>query len=123
MPSNPVKSEIQLPRGAFSKVRQAREALRERADELIDKYLQVVDFAIAKGDAESAYKALQWLLDHLPAEDDGSRVFDRSVDKVPPTSDSGSSAPAINIGIALGGIPERKPKALPKAEVIDMEKK
>lgn len=122
MPSNYMKVLAETPplsKRTFSRVREAREALRERANEFIDKYIQIVDFAIAKGDAESAYKAMQWLIDHIPADENGERIFDRSVDKVPPESSPAPAAPPIQIGIALGGITQ--PKKL-TGKVIDADK-
>jgi hypothetical protein len=106
------------PRRFFSSVAIAREVLRERADELINEFIDVAKQAKAAGDYEAAYKALQWLIDHIPADESGARVVEHSSDKVPQTQESQSKTPNINIGIALGGIHE-KPKQLPKATVIE----
>lgn len=103
----------------FSALHIARGILRERAQEFIEQYLQIVAEARVAGDYESAYKALQWLIDHIPADETGERVVERSVDKVPSEGGNNSGAPpAIQIGIALGGLTPQ-PKKLPKASVID----
>src|SRR5690348_11991394 len=68
----------------FSKVRAARELLRERASEILEQYLAVVAEAQAAGEYEVAAKSLQWLIEHMPKEDDGSTIVERSVDKEQP---------------------------------------
>lgn len=97
---------------SFPKVKEAREALKARAMELFDLQIQIILAAVANKDYESASKANQWLLDHIPA-DDGVRMFDGSVDKE--VSNQGQLGPTIQIGIALGAAPE--PKALPPATI------
>lgn len=110
------------PRILFKKVHAAREALRERAEELISEYIDIAKQAKASGDYESAYKALQWLIDHIPAEEDGTRVVDRSQDKIAITDGSRSNGPQINVGIMVGGVGGKK-KELPMitAQVIDVK--
>lgn len=101
----------------FPKVREAREALRERALALLDKYEIIIDSAIAKGDLEVAGEHVQWLLEHMPAEE-GERVIDPSAAK-PKEVAAQNLGPQIQIGIALTS---PKPKELPpsiiEAEVI-----
>jgi hypothetical protein len=64
---------------------------------------------------------LQWLIEHLPKDEQGQGVVDRSADKEPVQIQQGETGPRIQIGIALGGVTAEKPKELPVAtvEVID----
>lgn len=101
----------------FPKVKEAREALRERALDLLNKYETIIDLAIAKGDFEVAGEHVQWLLEHMPAED-GDRLIDPSAATVKEVA-SGPVGPSIQIGIALTS---PKPKELApvviEAEVV-----
>jgi hypothetical protein len=97
---------------AFSSVRKARALLKERAEELLNKYIKIVDQAAAAGDFETAQKGIQWLVDHIPSED-GERVFDISVDKI--VQDSKTSGPAIQIGVVIGGMGQN---ALPESSTL-----
>lgn len=90
------------PKRHFPKVREAREALAERAKEILEQYLKVVTAASAAGDYEVATKSLQWLMEHMPSEE-GDAMIDVSIDKVKQVE--GGGGPSINIGFALGGIP------------------
>ena len=113
----PVKSR-KTPVGGphFSSVRKAREALRARAEELLEGYINTIKMAVAAGDYETATKAYQYLLEHMPDED-GTRLIDQSIDK--PKVEAGSKGPSHYIGIAIGGIPQ---KHLPPAvDAIDVE--
>lgn len=108
----------------FSKVKIARQLLREKSEEILAEYLDIVAKAKDAGDYEVAAKSLQWLIDHMPADDDGSRVVDQSVDKKQEVVEKGPVGPTIKIGIAVGGLGGQK--ALPKpgtipitAEIID----
>ena len=109
----------------FSKVRYARELLREKSQELLEEYLDVVKHAKEAGDYETAAKALQWLIDHMPADEDGGRIVEQSVDKKQQVVEK-QRGPEIKIGIAVGGLGENR-KALPKPDdgpvvtVIDNE--
>lgn len=100
----------------FPRVKEAREALKDKALELHDLYMKIIQGAIHQGDMETAMKATQWLLEHMPNED-GVSMVDISVDK--PKQVEGKQGPSINIGFALGGITERK--ALPPAITIDVD--
>ena len=105
-----------VPRLAPSSVRKAREALKARANEILDLMLLNAKQAAASGDFETAHKAYQHLLDHVPDED-GERVFDISIDKTKQV-EARPSGPAIQIiGIGLGGI--NRPQ-LPEASIIDV---
>lgn len=100
----------------FPKVREAREALRERAIEILESYIAVCAEARAAGNFDVAAKSLQWLIEHMPKEE-GQSVIDSSASK-PKEIDSGPKRPSIQIGIALGGITGNK--ELPQASVIDI---
>ena len=97
-------------------VRKAREALKERAHEILDKFLQTIDMAASAEEYEAALKSYQWLMEHIP-EDEGERVVDISVDK----PKQGTNLPTINIGFRLGGIDEDK--QLPDGNTIDVTPK
>ena len=112
-------------RQMFSKVRVAQELLREKASELLEEYLDVVQKAKDAGDYETAAKSLQWLIEHMPPDMDGERVVAQSVDKKQEVV-QGPVGPAIQIGIQVGGagqkkLPISKPKELPTvtAEIVD----
>lgn len=100
----------------FPKVKEAREVLKGKALELHALYMRIIEGAIKKGDMETAMKATQWLLEHMPNED-GVSMVDVSIDK--PKQIEGKQGPSINIGFALGGIAERK--AIPATVTIDAE--
>lgn len=106
----------------FSKVAVARELLRQKAEEIISMYMENAKKAQDSGDYETAAKSLQWLLEHMPADMDGVKVVDQSVDKKAIAEGPKNAGPTIQIGIAVGGM--RKPSELPAAhvEVIDVEK-
>lgn len=107
----------------FSSVKVAREALRQRAEELISEFLDIAKQAKVAGDYETASKSLMWLIEHLPAESDGSRVVDVSVDKKAPVVEP-QHGPKIQIGIQLGGVKQKQlptVEAKPVTKVLDGE--
>jgi len=109
----------------IGKVGAARELLRARAEELLEQFITNAKDAQSAGDHETAAKSLQWLLEHLPADDDGARLVDRSVDKVDKAEKDRFDGPRIQIGLAVGPMlgPAAEQKALPPApevEVIDV---
>ena len=95
-------------------VRKAREALKERAMEILDEFQQTIRDARVAGKYEEALSAYKWLIDHIPA-DEGKRIIEGSSDKVKET-ETGNKGPVINIGLRIGGIDS--PKQLP--EIIDV---
>lgn len=103
----------------FSKVRIAREILRERAAEILDAYLEVIKEARAVQDFKTASQMLQWLIEHTPSEDDGTRSVDASVDKQPQQIQQ-DTRPMIQIGVQIGGVkplpPTKQTKSLPPVE-------
>jgi hypothetical protein len=102
----------------FSKVTVARQLLRDKAEDILKEYLDIAAQAKAAGDYESAYKALQWLIDHMPKEGDGEALVGRSADKeAPQLPSSGDSKPRIMIGIQVGGAQ----KALPTATIVEAD--
>lgn len=98
----------------FPRVKEAREALKNKALEIHDTYMAIIHAAFDAGDLETAMKATQWLIEHMPAED-GKRMVDASIDK--PKQIEQKQGPQVNIGFALGGIAETR--ALP-AVTIDV---
>ena len=104
-------------RAYFSKVAIARQVLNEKAEELLNEYLDIVAKAKDAGDYETAAKAMQWLIDHMPADDDGGRLVEQSVDKKQQVVEKGPAGPAIQIGIQVGGTNQ---KALPIAKPSDI---
>lgn len=108
---------------SFSSVRKAREAIRERAKELIDLQITIIKAALTNGDFETAAKANQFLLEHTTDEDD-TPLLAPSVDKAKIES-TGTKGPSIHIGgIIIGGLGEGA-KSLPEpsieAQVVKVE--
>jgi hypothetical protein len=101
----------------FSSVKEAREALRAKAMELIDGYMELISEARASQELEVAAEGYQFLLKHLPKDEAGVSLLDTTVDFAGGKEASGPKGPTIQIGIALGGV---KPKELAPA-VIDVE--
>lgn len=101
----------------FPKVKEARQVLKDRAVEILETYLQVCRDARDAGDYETAAKSLQWLIEHMP-NDGGETVIDPSAAKPKVNDKALPTGPAIQIGIALGGVGQRQ--ALPPVEVIDV---
>lgn len=102
----------------FSKVKEARKALLTAAEDIRDLYMKSIVQAIADGEYAAAQQGLQWLMEHMPADEDGVKMIDQNIDK--PKVDSGkNNGPQINIGVQLGGLSPRQ--ALPAAiEVKDI---
>jgi hypothetical protein len=108
-------------KGIFTRVKVARELLRQKAEEIFTEYMDVIQKAKDSGNYDAAAKHLQWLMEHMPAEEDGTRMVDSSVDKRTEVIDSKPSGPAIQIGIKVGGIGENQKKLpAPIVEVIDV---
>lgn len=111
-------------RDFFSKVKVARELLREKSEEILREYLDIVQQAKVAGDYETAAKSMQWLIEHMPADEDGGRMVDQSIDKRQEVNQK-PTGPAIQIGIAVGGVGKQlalpKPGELPAvtAEIVE----
>lgn len=99
---------VRKTRDYFPKVRQAREALREKALDILETYIDTIKAAQAAGDYDVATKSLQWLMEHMPQEQE-DRMLDVSIDKHGPADKR--AVPAINIGFQIGGV---------KSEIIDV---
>lgn len=102
--------------GYFPKVKEVRDALRNKALELYQKHLMLIDMAAASGEYEAALKASQWLIEHMPADENGERLIDPSASK-PKEIESKQQSPSIQIGIQLGGLTQ--PKQL-QPSIIDV---
>ena len=107
--------KVLSPTKHFPAVRRAREALKEKADKILEEYLVAIKLAISSGKYEEGLKAYQWLLDHIPGEN-GERIFEASSDKPHPVE--GQKGPLIQIGFKLGGVDEL-PKITQGEVVID----
>jgi len=107
MANSSIPTEIK--RNYFSKVPEARAELRAQALKILERFQNVLLSAEANGDFESAIKGYQWLIEHLPAHEDGTRMVDQSIDK--PKQVEGYQGPAVQIGFNLSGISQ--PKELP----------
>ncbi len=102
--------------GPLSKVRAAREILRERAIELIESYISLAAEAKEAGKFDVASEILWKLIDHIPKEDlEG--IIDAPSSKPVQVSDQ-ENGPRIQIGIALGGL--KTTKELPSTTTIDI---
>lgn len=103
----------------FPKVKEARAKLAEKAVEIFDLQVKIINAAINAGNYDVAQKAIQFLMEHMPREIEGGGMVDSSVD-TKTTEKAGPVGPQIQIGIALGGV---KTKELPPVEVIDITPK
>lgn len=117
MPTPPVKD-----RNVFTKVRIARELLKQKAEEIFLEYMNVISCARDAGDYETAAKHLQWLIDHMPSDDEGGRMIEQSVDKKQEVIDRGPIGPNIQIGIKVGGSGDDRKLSAATVEVIDVKK-
>lgn len=99
----------------FPKVKEAREALKEKALAILAKYEHIIDLAIEEGNLEVAAEHTRWLLAHLPNED-GVRLIDPDASK--PKDSDGPRGPQIQIGVMLTP-PAIKP--LPVVKLIENE--
>ena len=108
-----------MPREYFPKVKLAREALKERAAEILESYISLAAEARAAGEFDVAAEILWKLIDHIP-EEDGERMIDGSVDK--PKQVEGQTGPSIQIGIALGGTNQKQlPPQIVNVSPIEIE--
>lgn len=103
----------------FPKIREARELLLAQAEELIQLKLKIIKDAMAIGQFDVANKAADYLLEHMPPDSKGISILAPSIDKSLPEG-SGSKAPQIQIGIALGGITPSLPTVI-SSPVIDVK--
>jgi hypothetical protein len=104
----------------FSRLEAVREFLKDQAKDLVIAYRTLAMEAITQGKPEVAEKILWNLIDSMPKEN-GVGIVDAPASKPPKEVSSGSSAPAIQIGVMLGGM-TKEPLQLPSTtvEVIDV---
>ena len=95
-----------------------RDLLREKAQELLQSYLDTIVEARAAGEFKDALEAQWKLIEHMPADAAGNRIIDSSVDKQAKEAGPKRIGPQIQIGIKMGGSPEPKTLA---PHVIDVE--
>jgi hypothetical protein len=107
-----------MPRDSFPRVKEARELLRQKAAEILEKHMAIIEEARQKGEFEAALKASQWLIEHMPNEE-GSTVIDSSAAKQKEVVAT-NSGPIIQIGFKLGGMGE---PALPIVKEVKELKK
>ena len=102
----------------FRKVRQAREALREKAQEILEEYLATIREAREAGDYEVAAESLRWLMEHMP-EDEGERMVDASIDK--PKQGVVGGGINFQVGFVLGGIKPTAALPVSTEDAVDGE--
>lgn len=103
-------------KGYFPKVKEARQVLADKAVEILETYVATIKAAQAAGDYEVAAQSLQWLMEHMPEDPEGTTLVDVSVDKVKAAELGGG--PNIMIGFKIGGLPEAKALPEPIIEVV-----
>ena len=103
-----------MPRDPFPKVKEARDAARARALEILDDFQSTIKLAVAAGDYEAAMSSFKWLLEHMPADEDGTKVIDTSVDNRKQVE--GPVGPQINLGFQISGL-----GAQPQVAVVEPE--
>lgn len=108
-----------MPASPFSKVREAREAIKAKSLALFELHMKLIKTALDTGDLEEAGKNIRWLSEHMPSEDDGTTMLSGSVDNG--TGSEKSSGPTIQIGFQLGGVPVQKALPEPEEAPIDVE--
>lgn len=101
----------------FPRVKEAREALKEKAVQLFEEYMKLAQIAKAAGNLEVAEQILWKLIEHMPNEE-GTRLIDPSGSK--PREIESNRGPTIQIGIQLGNS-KLAPKALTDGNTIDVE--
>lgn len=105
-------------RPAFPRIAEVREMLKARAEELLNLQRRIIYEALANQDYETANDANQFLLKHLPPDEQGVHLLDHDIDK--PKDTGKQLGPQISIGFALGGLPQPQQLPAPKIEVIDV---
>lgn len=117
MSSNPSTKPARI---QFGKLKEVREALKRKAEKWVEDYDKAIQKSIQKSDNETAIKAIQWAFEHMPADEDGTKVIDPSVNKPAPKTET-PTGPTFNFGFTLGGVTKPAPApALPPASVIEV---
>lgn len=113
-----------IPKGSkrvsFPKVLEAREALANKALELFKIYETLIREALAAGEFEVASDALQFLMKHMPKDSNGVSLLETSIDKVSDGRKALPAGPKVQIGIAVGGTPNRIGLPAAQAEIIEI---
>ena len=117
----PNKKQLAPKRDYFPRVKEAREELRSKAKEIIDLYLENARNAMTAAEFEVASKALQFLIEHMPADEDGSKLVDTSVDKMPKQVEKKGGGNRIQIGLAIGDMPKNRQIQSTTVEVLEGE--
>ena len=95
-------SKLPIPFGGkhFSSVRLVREKLREDSLTIYAEFRNALKMAIAGGEYEAGIKGYQYLIGHIPADEDGVRVVDQDID-AKQIVDNSNKGLTIQIGIAV----------------------
>lgn len=101
-------------KGYFPKVAEARKLLAEEAVDLYKMYKQIAIDALAAQDFMVAEKVVGFLLAHMPEDDESGTLLNTNIDSNREPDIKGGGGPSIQIGLALGGMPQ---KALPEVTV------
>lgn len=116
------KNQDPLANRYFSKAGLARQMLKDRAEEILADYIETAKAAREAGEFEAAGDMYWKLIEHMPSDSADERIVDTSVDKQQKAVDKGPNGPTINIGLALGGLPQAKKLGPAKTvEVIDVK--
>lgn len=107
-------------KGYFPKVAEARKVLTDEALELYRLYRTIIQAALDKGEFEVAADHTQWLIEHMPEDEESGTLVGTSVDKNREPDVQGGG-PSIQIGLALGGMPSSQ-KALPTVTLVKPDK-
>lgn len=99
-------------------IKAARESLARQAERYVEAHGELVEACLANGDAKSlgvAAKATEWALERIA--DGETRIIDK-----PSTA---PNQPSLQIGIAIGGIPQQTavseaPEDIEDAEVLEL---
>ena len=84
----------------FSSVARARQKLTDDAEDIYAEFRKALKMAIAGGEYEAGIKGYQYLIGHIPADEDGVRVVDQDID-AKQIADNSNKGPTIQIGIAV----------------------
>lgn len=95
----------------------------DKADDIMRLAMTVAEEALKAGDFKAAAEQTQFLLKHVPKDQDGVRVLDHDVDKKV-EGEGKSSGPQVILGIKFGGILPAKnetPDLVTEGTPIDVE--
>ena len=101
----------------FPSVKKARAALMAKGDAIVEKYLKMIDMALAAGNFDVANDAFQFLIEHRPREE-GVSIIEESAAKPKQVADTGHRGPVIQIGMTIGGTLKPQPEL--QTAVIDV---